>query len=127
MLEKMILSPREGVSEWGNREKVAKKKKMRNFFRDFNSPDGNELVPNLQIRQRFLPKALFRKVGEVKASSDLQICHYFTSLVPLDPRELSLTESVEFAPHSKLQFIYRLTLFWIFSKNFNGAIKNGPD
>jgi hypothetical protein len=27
MLEKMILSPREGVSEWGNREKVAKKEK----------------------------------------------------------------------------------------------------
>jgi hypothetical protein len=111
----------------GESGKTGEKRKMRNFFRDFNSPDGNELVPNLQIRQRFLPEALFRKVPEVKASSDLQICHYFTSLVPLDPRESSLTESVEFAPHSKLQFIYRLTLFWIFSKNFNGAIKNGPD
>ena len=44
----------------------------------------------------------------------------------MDPRELSLTESVEFAPHSKLQFIYRLTLFWIFSKNLNGAVKSGP-
>jgi hypothetical protein len=27
MLEKMILSPMEAVSEWGNREKVAKKEK----------------------------------------------------------------------------------------------------
>jgi len=31
MLEKMILSPREGVSEWGNREKVAKKEKWEIF------------------------------------------------------------------------------------------------
>ena len=55
----MILSPMEVVSEWVNREKMVKKRKMKKNFRDFNSPDGNEIVPNLQIRQRFLPPAPF--------------------------------------------------------------------
>ena len=99
---------------------------MSKIVRDFNSPDGNEIVPDLQIRQRFLPPAPIWKVGELKASSDLQIWHYFTFYFPLDPRELGLTESVEFAPHTEQFQIHRFRLFLIFSKNFNGAVKSGP-
>jgi len=43
----------------GESRKNGEKKKNEKNFRDFNSPDGNEIVPNLQIRQRFLPPALF--------------------------------------------------------------------
>ena len=99
---------------------------MSKIVRDFNSPDGNEIVPDLQIRQRFLPPAPIWKVGELKASSDLQIWHYFTFHFPLDPRELGLTESVEFAPHTEQFQIHRFRLFSIFSKNFNGAVKCCP-
>ena len=97
-VEKMILSPLEVVSEWGNREKVVKKRKMKKKFRDFNSPDGNEIVANLRIRQRFLPPALFWKVGELKASSDLQIWHYFTSVVPFGPSWIRLNGACGICP-----------------------------
>ena len=45
-VEKMILSPMEVVSEWGNREKMWWKKKNNKFFWDFNSPNGHEGARN---------------------------------------------------------------------------------